>query len=126
MPWLEVAPWETALTKRFGMQAVHRRQKELEGKCNRRIILWGIEVGTRSGTFSLPSSNVERAREFLASPEFGPGHTRVQLKRLQELRGKMEHWAPRNSPIRHEMDGVGRLLAHYGQEAFPPGETPWS
>lgn len=79
-------------------------------------------MDTRAGTFSLPETKIARARDFLAPPEFGPGHTRIAIKRLQEPRGEMDHWALRNTSIRPELAVVDRLLAHYGREACPKGD----
>ena len=121
-PWLAVALWEAGLTRCFGEPALHRVKKLVEGACATRITLWGIDVDTKTGTFTLPECKVERAREFLASPTFDPGNTRIELKRLQELRGKLEHWALCNTAVRPEMAVVDRLLAKYENVACPKGE----
>ena len=79
--------WEYALTSCFGVPALHQRKKEVEGQCSKQLTLWGIDVDTEAGTFALPPAKVDRAREFLVAPEFGPGNTRIPRKLLQELMG---------------------------------------
>ena len=62
MPWQSVELWEQALTRCFGISALHRRKKEVDGKCDTRIALWGIDADTGEGTFALPQVKRERSR----------------------------------------------------------------
>ena len=60
-PWLAVTVWGQGPTSFFGLQALRHREKSAEGECSTRIVLWGIEVDTQKGTFTLPRDKVERA-----------------------------------------------------------------
>ena len=45
------------------------------------------------------------------APVLGPCITRIPLKRLQELRGSVEHWSNCNMSLGHEMRFIDRSLA---------------
>ena len=54
-------------------------QEERGGRTSHhtQLTLWGIDVDTLQGTFTLPHNKIDRAKEFLAGPEFDPWHTRI-------------------------------------------------
>ena len=91
----------------IGLGAVHTKKRDLEVT---RSILWGIEVCTVSDSFTLPPAKMLRAQEFLASPDFDPAMARIPLKKIQELRGKHEHWSVCNRALSTELKHDGRLL----------------
>ena len=70
----------------------------------------GIDVCTKSETFTLPAAKALRAQEFLASPDFAPSITRIHIKKAQELRGKLEHWSVCNRASATETRHADRLL----------------
>ena len=47
---------------------------------------------------------------FLMSYEFGPCIARIPMMKLQELRGRVEHWANCNSAIGAEMGFIDKML----------------
>lgn len=60
--------------------------------------------------FPFPPDKVGRAREFSAIGDYDPGTSRIPLKILQEIRGKLEHWSIRNQSLATESPNVDRLL----------------
>ena len=76
-----------------------------------------------SGPFAPPGAKIDRSAEFLASCEFGPGRTRIQLRKLHEVRGEMEHWSLCNSATRPEPNVADRLMVNHRNEGFPKGST---
>ena len=105
----------------IGRPALRDREKLAEGACSTKITLWGVDVDTSDGTFTLPDTKIGRAVEFLASSELDSGNTRIQLTKLQQLRGEMEHWSLRNAAIRPEFAAVDRLLVNYHEGGQPKG-----
>ena len=93
-----------------------------EGNCSTPIILRGLKICTESETISLRGDKLARSREFLANPCFDPGATRIELKVLQELRGKAEHWGLRNITLAPEMHAIDRLLCSYRGLSRPHGK----
>ena len=65
---------------------------------------------TETEVISLPEEKLRRAQEFLAHPCFDPGVTRMDLKVLQELRRKAEHWSLCNSSLSPELHVIDKLL----------------
>ena len=63
-----------------------------------------------SATFSLPNLKIDRAMEFSATGDYDPVVTRIPLRKLQELRGKLGHWSVRNQSMAAEAPFIGRLL----------------
>ena len=78
-------------------------------------------MDTEAGAFSLPDAEIDRAIEFLASPDFGPGITRIPMRKLQDLREKVEHWAMYSMAIRLELIVVDVMLVTYQSEVAPKG-----
>ena len=85
------------------------------------MILRGLHVCTQTETISLPEDKLKRAQEFLAQPCFDPGVTRIELKTIQELRGKTEYWSLCNSPLGPEMHSIGKVLCSYRGLPRPRG-----
>ena len=79
----------------------------------------GIIVSTTENTFALPREKIRRAKEFLMSPAFGPCITRIPLNRLQELRGRVEHWHNCNMSLGPEVRFIDRLLAAWSGITCP-------
>ena len=92
-PWPAVSLWERALLECLGTNSAHQKKREIEGDAATKLPLWGIVVCAESETFSMPSDKVGRAREFLATANYDPCVTRLDLRSLQELRGKLEQWS---------------------------------
>ena len=109
-PWQALPLWEDALTRCLGPAAAHLEKRRIEGNSDTNLILWGIIVSTSGNTFALPREKIDRAKEFVMLPVFGPCITRIPLKRLQELRGRVEHWSNCNMSLGHEVRFIDRLL----------------
>ena len=109
-PWLAPAIWESSLSASLGTRAVNKEKRRAEGNADTSVLLWGIDVCTESETFTLPAAKALRAQEFLASPDFDPSITRIHIKKIQELRGKLEHWSVCNRALATETRHVDRLL----------------
>ena len=115
-PWVGLRPlravslWECALAACLGSKALHARKREIEGNTATKIPLWGIIVRTDAETFSLPPCKIYRAREFLATIDYDPGVTRIPLKKLQELRGKLGRWSGCNASLACETLHIDRLI----------------
>ena len=118
-PWQALSLWEDALTRCLGPTAVHLEKKENWGNAEAEIILWGIVVSATENTFTLPTEKIDRAEEFLMLPVFGPCIARIPLKRLQELRGRGEHWSNCNMSLGPEMRFIDRLLVSRSGITFP-------
>ena len=76
---------------------------------------------TESETISLPDDKLNRAQEFLAHPCFDTGVARIELKVLQELRGKAEHWSLRNTSLGPEMHVLDKMMRSYMGFSRPRG-----
>ena len=83
----------------LGTRALHRKKLEAEGNTATKIPMWGIVVCADAGTFAAPRGKIDRVREFLATIDYDPGVARISLRRLQELRGKLEHLSVRNASL---------------------------
>ena len=83
--------------------------------------LWGVDVSTVDNTFSLPTDKIQKAKMFLSTPDFDPGVTRIPLKALQELRGRVEFWSCCNSSLGVEMRFIDRLLVSQQGISHPKG-----
>ena len=86
-----------------------------------RSVLWGIEVCTVAETFTLPPAKTLRAQEFLASADFDPAITRLPIRKIQELRGRLEHWSVCNRALSTELRHADRLLVVTEGEITPKG-----
>ena len=109
-PWQSVSLWENALITCLRYKALHRKKRDAEGNSSTTLPLWGIVVSTEDETFTLPPEKIDRAREFLATCDYVPGATRIPLGKLQELRGKLEHWSICNQSLATETPYIDRLL----------------
>ena len=76
---------------------------------------------THSETSPLPPEKIDRAREFLAAIDYDPGVTRIDLERLQELRGKLGHWSICNASLAPETPNADRLLMFKNGLTAPRG-----
>ena len=66
---------------------------------------------TVAESFPLPPAKVLRAQGVLASGDFDPAVTRLSLKKVHELRGKLEHWSERNCAMATEARYIDKVLA---------------
>ena len=120
-PWTSVRIWEHGLQSCLGEKSIHSEKRRVEGDCSTSMVLWGLNLCTVSETISLPEEKLAKSQEFLAQPCFGPWVPRIDLKALQELRGKAEHWSLCNTSLAPEMHVVGRLLCSYRGMSRPHG-----
>ena len=116
-----IHPVGKGLTNLFWPASTKCTKEMADGQASTEITLWGIDINTQKNTFTLPRAKVGRAIEFLAPPEFDVGNTRIPLRKLQELRGEMEHWAVCNIAIRPELAVVDRLLVTAHDAVSPKG-----
>ena len=94
----------------IGLGSVHTIKHKVAGCAVTRSVLWGVEVCTASESFTLPPAKALRAQEFIAATDFDPAMTRIPLRRIQELRGKLGHWPACNRALSTELRHVDRLL----------------
>ena len=120
-PWQALSLWEDALNRCLVPTAVHLEKRRIEGNAETKIILWGIVVSTTENTSTLPSEKIDRAKEFSMLPVFDPCITRIPLKRLQELRGRVEPWSNCNVSLGPEMRFIDRLLVSRSGITCPKG-----
>ena len=129
-PWLGLRPWIAsflrgrALYSCLGYGAVNLPKKLAGGNCETRINLWGIEICTATNTFTFPPAKVDRAREFLACRDLGPGISRFPLELIQAPRRKMEHWSVCNQALCAEMAHIDRMLVARQGMIPPQGIQP--
>lgn len=77
-PWLAVRPWASSRIWGFGLQsclgykALRAKKRMAEGDCSTSMLLWGLNVCTKSETLSLPEDKWHRAQEFLSKSCFDP------------------------------------------------------
>ena len=109
-PWLSPSLWERAMSEGIGLGAVHAVKRAVDGCAATRSILWCVEICAESGSFTLPPAKALRAQQFIAAAEFDPAMTRIPLKRIQEIRGKLEHRSICNRALSTELRHIDRLL----------------
>ena len=72
-PWQVISLWEFGLIRCLGPGALNTTKRDVEGRAETRNSLWGIIVCTETNTFTLPADKIDKAKEFLSSPDFDPG-----------------------------------------------------
>ena len=103
--------------------AVHLEKRRIEGNDETKIVLRGIIAPITENTVTLPGEKIDRAEEFLMLPAFDPCVTRIPPRRLQELRGRVEHWSNCNTSLGPEMRFIDRLLAFRSGVTSPKGSS---
>ena len=120
-PWISSTLWETAMSEGIGLGAFHARKREVEGCAVAKSVLRGIAVCAVNESFTLPPGKALRAQELIASPDFDPATTRIPLKKIQDLRGKLGHWSICNRALSAELRHIGLLLVAHDGIISPKG-----
>ena len=127
-PWRDIRPRTSAAIRDFGLKsclgatALHWKKRQVEGDCSTSMVIWGLNVCTKSESISSPLDKWNRPREFLPSACFDPLVTRIEPHTLQELRGKAELWPIRNTSVAPELHVIDRLLRSYRYLSRPHGD----
>ena len=115
--------WEYGQQCCLGAKLIHGEKKRAAGVCDTQKILRGLELCAPTETISLPNGEVGSLKSFCPNPVFCPGVARIPIRKLQELRGKAERRRVRNTPLRHELRAIGKLLRPYLGMSRPKGNA---
>lgn len=90
-PEVRVSCWESARRKLLGEDSLNQDKLTEEGDRKETQILLGYEVGANALTIRLPDAKVGGEWAATNDPAFQPGTSAIQAKKVQILRGLINH-----------------------------------